>query len=287
VSIEYVEQPPPAALSPHVEALWWMRRSTPDPAGPPERVLPDGCVELVLHLRDAFAAGSDPARLAPQPSAVLVGQLTGRFFLQPRARVETMGIRFRPGGAFAFLGPRVHELTGRVVSLRDVWGAAASELQETVASAAGRPAQAAAAQRWLLRRLATAPAPDRAVDAAVRAIVGRRGAVAVSELAGAAGLSPRQLERRFRAAVGVPPKALARVLRFQAVLHAVGQGAGDWAGLALDHGYFDQPHLIRDCQDLAGETPARLLARMGELGRRFIAPERLAALFAPAPEPLD
>jgi AraC-like DNA-binding protein len=218
---------------------------------------------------------------------VLVGQLTGCFFLQPRARVETMGIRFRPGGAFAFLGPRTHELTGRVVSLRDVWGAAAAELEDAVASAEGPPAQAAAAQRWLQRRLPLAPAPDRAVDAAVRAIVGRRGAVAVADLAGAVGLSPRQLERRFRAAVGVPPKALARVLRFQSVLHAVGQGAGDWAGLALDHGYFDQPHLIRDCQDLAGETPARLLARLGELGRRFIAPERLAALFAPAVDPLD
>lgn len=286
MSIEYFEQPPASGLSPHVEALWWMRRSTPEPPGPPDRVLPDGCLELVLHLRDAFAAGTDPASLAPQPSAVLVGQLTGCFFLQPRARVETMGVRFRPGGAFAFLGPRVPELTGRVVSLRDLWGAAAGELQETVASAAGRPAQAAAAQRWLLRRLATGPAPDRAMNATVRAVMERRGAVAVSELAGAVGLSPRQLERRFRAVVGVPPKTLARVLRFQAVLHAVGQGAGDWAGLALDHGYFDQPHLIRDCQDLAGETPARLLARLGELGRRFVAPERLAALFAPPADPL-
>ena len=101
------------------------------------------------------------------------------------------------------------------------------------------------------------------------------------------GVSPRQLERRFRAAVGVPPKALARVLRFQAVLQAVGAGAGDWAGLALDHGYFDQPHLIRDFQELSGESPSRLLARMGELGRRFIAPERLAALFAPVDNPLE
>jgi hypothetical protein len=68
-------------------------------------------------------------------------------------------------------------------------------------------------------------------------------------------------------------------LRFQAVLHAVGAGAADWAGLALDHGYFDQPHLIRDFQDFSGESPRRLLARLGELGRRFVAPERLSALF--------
>jgi AraC-like DNA-binding protein len=266
-----------------VEALWWMQGGAAPAAGP-DKVLPDGCLELVLHLGDRFSAGRDPSRLERQPAAVLVGQLTGCFFLRPGARVETMGIRFRPGGGLPFLGPRVHDLTGDVVALGDLWGGAAGELEETVALAVGRPAQAAAAERWLLRRLHSAPARDRQVDASVRTIVSRRGAVSVAELAGAANLSARQLERRFRAAVGVPPKALARVLRFQAVLQAVGAGAADWAGVALDHGYFDQPHLIRDFQELSGESPARLLARLGELGRRFVAPERLAALFAPVDE---
>jgi AraC-like DNA-binding protein len=260
-----------------------MRGSGGDAAVPPDKVRPDGCLELVLHLGDPFAAGGAPDRLRRQPAAVLVGQLTGCLFLRPGARVESIGIRFRPGGAFPFLGPRVHELTGAVVPLGDLWGRAAVELEDAVAASPDRAAQAAAAGRWLRGRLATASRPDRAVEAAVRTIVARRGGVAVSELAGAAGVSPRQLERRFRAAVGVPPKALARVLRFQAVLHAIGGGAGDWAGVALDHGYFDQPHLIRDFQELAGESPSRLIARLGDLGRRFIAPERLAALFgAPA-----
>jgi AraC-like DNA-binding protein len=253
-------------------------------ASPPEKVLPDGCLELVLHLRDRFWAGAAASALERQPAALLVGQLTRCLFLRPGAVVESMGIRFRPGGALPFLGARVHELTGRVVALGDLWGGAAAELEERVALARGRDAQAASAERWLLRRLRRAPARDRRVYASVQAIVARRGAVTVRELADTAGLSARQLERRFRMAVGVPPKALARVLRFQAVLQAVGAGAADWAGVALDHGYFDQPHLIRDFQELAGDTPGRLLGRMGELGRRFVAPERLAALFAPVEE---
>ncbi len=281
MTIAYREQRPVLALAPYVEALWWMSGQAPDAPAPPDKVLPDGCLELVLHLGDPFAAGADAVRMERQPGAVLVGQLTSCLFLRPGKRVASMGIRFRPRGAWPFLGPRVHELTGRVTAPGDLWGAAAAELAETVAAAANRQAQARAAQAWLRRRLAGAPATDVPVAGAVSTIVARRGAVTVTELADATGLSSRQLERRFRAAVGVPPKTLARVLRFQAVLHAVGSGAAGWAGVALDHGYFDQPHLIRDFQELAGETPARLLARLGELGRRFVAPERLAALFAP------
>jgi AraC-like DNA-binding protein len=284
VSVDYSERAPIAPLAPFVEAFWWMRGSPGPAADAADKVLPDGCLELVLHRGDRFSAGRDPGRLERQPSALLVGQLTGCLFLRPGARVDSMGIRFRPGGALPFLGPRVHELTGQVVELGHVWGRAADELEDTVAGAAGRREQAQAAERWLLRRLASAPARDRPVEAAVRAIVSRRGTLAVSALGGSLGVSARQLERRFRAAVGLPPKTLARVVRLQAVLQAVSGGGRDWAGLALDHGYFDQPHLIRDFQELAGESPARLLARMGELGRRFIAPERLAALFAPGEE---
>jgi AraC-like DNA-binding protein len=281
VSLQYVEQRPSRALAPYVEALWWMHDRSPAPAAPAERILPDGCLELVLHLGDPFAAGADAAALGRQPAALLVGQLTGPLFLRRGAQVETMGIRFRPGGAWPFVGPCVHELTGHAVAADALWGAGGSELWESVATARGRAQQALAAERWLRRRLRGAGDPDAATDVAVRALRAGRGALPVSALAALSGLSPRQLERRFRARVGLPPKALARVLRFQAVLEAAGRGGASWVSLALDHGYFDQPHLVRDFRLLGGDSPARLLTGLGDLGRRFVAPDRLAALFAP------
>jgi AraC-like DNA-binding protein len=285
VTLEYAERRPSRALAPFVEALWWMRASGPGAAV--ESVLPDGCLELVLHLGDPFAAGPHARGLAPQPDAVLVGQLTHRLFLRRGARAETMGIRFRPGGAWPFVGPGVDELTGRAVPVADLWGGSGRELWERVAAARGRTAQARAAESWLLLRLAAAGAPDRAVEAVVRALRARRGALTVSEMAAHGGLGPRQLERRFRARVGLPPKALARVLRFQAVLEAAGRGGQAWVALALDHGYFDQPHLVRDFRQLGGESPTRLLSGLGDFGRAFVAPARLAALFAPHADDRD
>jgi methylphosphotriester-DNA--protein-cysteine methyltransferase len=285
VTVEYEEQRPSRELAPFVEARWWMRASGPDAAV--ESVLPDGCLELVLHLGDPFAAGPDARRLERQPEAVVVGQLTRRLFLRRGARAETMGIRFRPGGAWPFVGPCVDELTGRAVRVADLWGGSGRELWERVAAAGARPAQASAAESWLLRRMNSAAAPDRAVEAAVRALRARRGALAVSEMAAHCGLGPRQLERRFRARVGLAPKALARVLRFQGVLEAAGRGGQAWVSLALDHGYFDQPHLVRDFRQLGGESPTRLLSGLGDFGRAFVAPARLAALFAPHADDRD
>src|SRR5437899_1531277 len=94
------------------------------------------------------------------------------------------------------------------------------------------------------------------------------------------GLTPRHLQRRFAARVGVTPKTLARILRFQNTLrHRAAQGGRDWLRIAIDCGYTDQSHLIRDYAEFAGETPVGLRAAEGELSAYFTAPQRLAALF--------
>jgi transcriptional regulator GlxA family with amidase domain len=81
----------------------------------------------------------------------------------------------------------------------------------------------------------------------------------VSELARAVDLGERQLERLFDAKVGLSPKALAKVLRFQSFL-AHAHEPRPTADLALAHGYTDQSHLARDLRALTDLTPAELRA---------------------------
>ena len=70
------------------------------------------------------------------------------------------------------------------------------------------------------------------------------------------GLSARQFERRFGAQVGLSPKAFLRVVRFQEVLRAVGAGSTtDWARLAVELGFYDQPHFVNDFKAFTGYTP--------------------------------
>jgi methylphosphotriester-DNA--protein-cysteine methyltransferase len=77
------------------------------------------------------------------------------------------------------------------------------------------------------------------------------------------GLSLRQLRRRCHAVVGYGPKTLQRVLRFRRFVSQLdaGPGALGLAALAAQAGYADQAHLTRECQALAGLTPAALAAQ--------------------------
>ncbi len=226
-------------------------------SGHAQRVLPDGCVDVVLLDGSLLVAG-------PATRAQVVA-------LAPSS--EVVGVRFRPGAAAALLGLPLSELRDRDVPLAELWGRDAAErLEEELAGAsvsagAGAGAVAGAVgrvrvlERALLARRRDAPGPDATVAAAARVVAAGPGELRVGALGDALGVSERQLRRRFRAAVGYGPKTLARVLRFQRFATAGWSAGADvsLARLAADVGYADQAHLARDCRELAGVAPSVLL----------------------------
>jgi hypothetical protein len=104
-----------------------------------------------------------------------------------------------------------------------------------------------------------APPPDPVV-AAVLARLARDPAAPVSAHAREAGFSERQLRRRLLHGVGLGPKRLARIVRMQALL-AASPRHGSWARRAVDHGWYDEAHMVHDVTLLAGASPAALLDR--------------------------
>ncbi len=190
-----------------------------------------------------------------------------------------MGVRFRPGGVAAFFPMPAMELTDRQIPVSDLWGRDGRRLEDEVNSAADDGVRVAAVSRFLRSRLEDASAPEGPVEHAVRRMLARRGPVPVEGLARELGISRRHLERAFLREAGMPPTLLGRVIRFQSVFQALSAGAG-WIGAALDCGYYDQSHLIRDFRELAGEAPRAFLREEGAFGGVFVSPERLDRFFA-------
>jgi AraC-like DNA-binding protein len=224
--VPYHEIEPAPALRPWVECFW----SRTDDASPDEhRVLPDGCADLIFDLRDGESA--------------VIGTMTRPLLVRADARSALLGIRFRPGRAAAFLRLPLAELTDARVPLRDVWK-----------NWDGR-VDMASLESELLRRLD--PDRDRRVDAAVDRIIASGGAARIAELASEIGISRQHLARQFLHHVGISPKAFARVMRFRRVIERLGHREEvEWADVALEHGYYDQSHLIADFRELAGTTPS-------------------------------
>ncbi len=279
--MQYTLRRPTPPLHRYVECFWAL-----EGAGAPgsvERVLPDGCVEWIVHVGDPWShlveSASGTLRRDLQPRAFVAGQLSRYLLLEPGRRVHTFAVRFRPAGAALLTGGGVDALTNRQERIENVLGAAGAELTEALLLARGDAARQRLVEAFLHTRLGRVE-DDTRVGAVIDAILLDPAGASVARLADAVGLSRRQLERRFASRVGLSPKAFARTIRFQSLFRMLGDETGQrFADLALAAGYFDQAHLSRDFHELSGQAPRQLLAAQGKLSTHFTSAERLAELF--------
>jgi AraC-like DNA-binding protein len=233
--------PPAADLAHLIERHWVVRWDLGDRPPYRQEVVTHPCVNLVFEPRRAGVFGVHRRRDA----RVLSGS------------GWAVGVKFRPGGFSGFLGRPVHEITDRALALHDVFGAAGDALKR---EAAGQPEPAgkiALAEAFLRARM---PPPDPEVEL-VQAVVVDMLEVdpgsTVAEIARRHAVSTRTLQRLFRRHVGVGPKWVLRRYRLQEAAEQLAAGErSDWTRLALDLGYFDHAHFIRDFRAVVGRSPA-------------------------------
>jgi AraC-like DNA-binding protein len=238
-SFSYIEWRPARELASHARCVW---AHAGGPSGRVHRVLPDGCTDIV------WMGGE---RL------VVAGPATRHVFADIPAHVTAVGVRFGPGTAGAALGLPARELRDRNLELAALWGRSASELAQRLA---GAPAdrRLGLLAGAVARRLREAPPPDTLVAHAARVLAG---GVSVTETGREVALGERHLRRRFHDTVGYGPKTLQRILRLHRFLQAAETvDEPDLARIAAEAGYFDQPHLTRECGELTGLPPGALLA---------------------------
>jgi AraC-like DNA-binding protein len=259
---EHYPQPP---LNQFIECFWTLEGIAETTQ--PDRILPDGCVELILNFGERFSQHVDNNKIL-QPKNFLVGQMTGPILISPTGTVQLIGIRFHPGGTAPFLRLPMHEVTDQVVALEGVAPELEHELLKVSIDLTTMTERVAAIQTKLTTYTVDHQDNSGLIALANRIVEGS-GLISVDTLASDAGISTRQLERKFLCKVGIGPKLLSRILRFQQVFRAVERADASWARVAIDCGYYDQAHLIRDFNQFAQQTPAVLFAEQSELTKSF------------------
>jgi AraC-like DNA-binding protein len=249
--VGYVEHVPAPALRSLVACTWAF--SAP---GHVHRVLPDGCIDIVIIDGRARVVGT-------MQRAIVV----------PASKSAVLGIRMRPGEAARLFPAAPRELTDSEATLDELWGDDGRMLEDALVTLVERATRSklvggeilrrakCTVEDTLVRRLAS---HGEAIDARVRAASSllAQGS-AVREVAERVEISERQLDRRFTQRVGINPKAFARVRRLQraALLLANGAGLSKTATLA---GYADQAHFTREASALAGVTPSALARELSD-----------------------
>jgi transcriptional regulator GlxA family with amidase domain len=188
--------------------------------------------------------------------------MTKPLVVKPSRTFDYIAVRFHPGAAHPLFGPPMREFSNQRVGLGSIWSPrVASEWSERIAEEL--PSRRVRLfERLLIDRLTGCPPPEPRVGAAVRMILCSGGSIPVERLSPILGLTRQHLTRLFQCHVGVGVKAFSRIIRMRLVWSALeklpSESRIDWAGLAVDCGYFDQAHLIREFRALTGLAPGRM-----------------------------
>jgi AraC-like DNA-binding protein len=259
----YKPQPP---LSEFVDVLWLCESY--DVAHEKERLLPDGTVELVVNLREdriRVYDSHDPDKFSTIPGCVVSGPRSEFFVIDTEGESSTVGVHFKPGGAFPFLRMPPGELNNQSLALECLWGAASNRMRERLLAAATPQAKFRELELCLLEQLVKPLERHPAVWFALAQFFGPQQPPPVARVVEQVGFSQRRFIQLFAREVGLTPKVFCRVSRFQKVIQTAHSGSDiDWTQVALSCGYYDQAHFIHDFQSFAGITPSAYLRHKTE-----------------------
>jgi AraC-like DNA-binding protein len=261
--VQHVSIAPKPPLAEFVERFWY---SCDAPSHQKVRVVPTGTIELVFNLNEDELGFYDTEQLGTRKTfsgAIFSGARSRSLFVETRKHV--MGVHFKPGGAFRFLGVPANEFTDTHVDVESLWGKSIEDLREQLYAAVNPADRFRVLEVTLAARLVHARKEHRAVAAAL-AILGRdAGEARTRDLAEHLGLSQRHFINVFAKQVGVTPKVFGRMQRFQrAAALTRACSAPDWADVAVECGYFDQSHLIHDFQTFSGLSPTEFHRQRSE-----------------------
>lgn len=260
----YASHTPGPPLNDFVDRLWLCADAQSDRK---ERILPSGTIELVINLWDDEIRIYKPAGLHCHrfSGAVVSGPYARGFVIDGAQHGLILGVHFKPGGAFPFLGVPACELADAHLDLATLWGPAADELRERLCGANASQERFRTMTEALTARLRLSLKRHAAVPIALNAFEQTSVVPSVRAVARQVGLSHRRFIQVFAAEVGLTPKLYCRVLRFQRARELARQAkTPDWAKLAVASGYYDQSHLIRDFQEFSGASPIEHLRQQGE-----------------------
>lgn len=259
MSSELVARAPGPHLAGVVIGYTGFAESAPAPVG--FRELPCTYVPLIIDLGDGWSVGDPhhPARPPERLRSFVAGLTDGPVGVEHPGTARCLQVDLTPLGARRLLGMPMSEIANRSVGLEDVLGPSAGHLAERLDAAPGWDARIALVEHVVAARLARSGPADPGAAWALGRLSASGGRVPIGDLARELGWSHRRLIARFRAEVGLPPKTVARIVRFERLRALLGAEPGiGLARAAAGCGFSDQAHLAREVRDLAGITPSAL-----------------------------
>ena len=252
---ELVRREPAASLRGSVNAYYGYREQTARPLRRREGPGSDVVVILGFDTRWWIGDAVDRSDAGSQHSSFTGGLRETQVLTEHDGRSDGMQVDLTPAAAQALFRVPMSSLAGQIVELEDLLGRRATRLVEQLHEQPSWAERFALLDATLTRWLSEAPPRSTEVAWAHARLRTSHGRVRVSWLAQELGWSRKRMAARFREELGLTPKAVARVLRFEQAVRLAERSDFGWGRVARECGYYDQAHLIREFKSISGCTP--------------------------------
>jgi AraC-like DNA-binding protein len=265
---------PPADLSHIIQCFWSVQdeAGVNKPDSQRQKIIPDGFTEVIFHFGEPYRIRLYK-RWETQAPALVAGQIKKHFYLENQGRSDIFGIKLKPAVLTHLFGLDMSKLTDRVVDVSKVRAVKSlAVLYKSLISLDTDRRCGIVAQ--LFRSQIDAVPHNHPVDAAIDLIFRTHGTMSIGEIASRTGFTERHIEQLFKKHVGLTPKFLARIVRFNRIFHLISDKQPDWSDIVFQSGFYDQSHFIRNFKAFTGEDPSRYMFSRPDLANFFLRQER-------------
>ncbi|MCF0070679.1 helix-turn-helix domain-containing protein [Dyadobacter sp. CY261] len=237
------------------------------------RIFSDGNTGVVFNYGDPLSYESTISQGNTRlPASFLYGQLDTFRNVHASGKIRLLIAVLHPFGAAALFRVPASELRNQIIGCDELYVRNAEPLADKVAVATTVSDKIRTVETFLISQLQDSTSGGKLVANTISFIHAENGLVPVSRLIALAGVTERQLQRKFEEYIGISPKRYAGITRMQYALKMLRRKPGDLslAGVACESGFFDQAHLIREMKNLSGLTPGQYLSPQNLLAANLI-----------------
>ncbi|MFY0598248.1 MAG: AraC family transcriptional regulator [Cyclobacteriaceae bacterium] len=236
---------------------YWTLEVPAEIDAPKQRIVPDGCIELAFILGDDIKRYTSDTDFVIQPRAMVIGQITKPYFIQPTGYVNSFAVRFYPYGIANFIKTPIQDLANKETPISSLFeGKMAEELEQKIIQADTTEKRIEIVEDFFLNKLKDTSTIDHIVKSTIDTLYLTKGSMPISSILKDQLSVRRNFERKFSKQIGISPKQLGKVIRLQAALKMILNGESEsLTKIAYESEYYDQAHFIKDFKEFTGANP--------------------------------
>ncbi|WP_018343712.1 helix-turn-helix domain-containing protein [Cytophaga aurantiaca] len=268
--LQHIEPHP--MLKAYIEKMWLFESSGKMPVEDLKLVVPNGNIKLSVAFRNGIvAAVNGRPFISKEQNISLTGLVDVPVILDAEDNVATgtIVVEFNPQGAYRFFRLSLNDIKNQIHSLTDILGTVAKQLEEQISNSERVEAKVALLQQFLLKQFAL-QSEDAVFEYCVAQITASKGRMTIQELEKKTGYSSRWLNMKFKEKLGVSPKNLSTIIRFNQYYNAVANNSEmDFMQNAFYDYYYDQSHFLKEFKRFTGISHAGFQYTTNDFGKLF------------------